>query len=277
MSAAQTYGSSALLDARMLNAPSPRFTARLGEKLAEYMAAADMLGRLHAMQVVKAKTGAVPKMNTSSAAQFHDAPKVLGFESVPIAGAADRIRNLTGMTKLAFDGLRQQYRRQAFTVAGLNDVGLIEKVKGALSDIIDSGGTLSDFQKAVNALTTDASVEDLAAFQLSTVFQTNVQRAYQNGHYAQMIDPDVVEALPYWKYMTAGDNRVRPNHAQLDGFVAQAKDPVWSRIYPPNGFNCRCTVVPILASEAPDDADVPGSQRAPSNVPDAGFAKGWVQ
>jgi SPP1 gp7 family putative phage head morphogenesis protein len=268
--------------------PSPRFQAAMGKTLAEYLAAADLLGRYHAAARTKVKTGkamkisgALPMSPLLQGDLLMDeqaaGSSVMDFFNVPFDGAVDRLLNLTGMTKPAFLALARRYRQQAFTVAGLNDVALIENVKDALANVVADGGTLADFTKAVNQLTSDAGVEDLAAFQLSTVFQTNVQRAYANGHYAQMMDPDVVAALPYWKYMTAGDNRVRPNHAQLDGFVAQAKDTVWARIYPPNGFNCRCTVVPILKSEAPEDADVPGSQRAPSDVPDAGFAKEYVQ
>jgi SPP1 gp7 family putative phage head morphogenesis protein len=227
------------------------------------------------MQTAKAKTGQDVKLNTlaGTAGELNFADAVLGFESVPFTRAVDRIRNLTGMTKLAFAGLQQRYRQQAFTVSGLGDVSLIENIKSAIADAVAKGNTASDFNKAVDQLTAKAGVEDLTAFQTSTVFQTNVQRAYANGHFEQMRDPAVAIALPYWKYMTAGDNRVRPNHAALDGFVAHNEDTIWNRIYPPNGFNCRCTVVLILADEAPDEADIPGAQRITALVPDQGFSK----
>jgi SPP1 gp7 family putative phage head morphogenesis protein len=258
--------------------PSQRFQSSLADVLARYLAASDLLGRLHAMQTMKAKTGTQPKLNTLSAAgTFDDAgTTVIGFESVPFTRAVDRLRNLTGMTRAAFDGLAQRYRMQAFTVSGLSDVALIDKVRDAVGNAAEQGDTAADFTKAVNQLTTEAGVQSLADFQLTTVFQTNVQRAYANGHFEQMRDPAVAAALPYWKYMTAGDNRVRPNHAALDGFVAQNTDPIWRRIYPPNGFNCRCTVVPILADEAPAEADIPGAARVVADVPDPGFAKGGL-
>jgi SPP1 gp7 family putative phage head morphogenesis protein len=255
--------------------PSPRFQSALGDLLAQYLAAADLLGRLHAMQTVKGKTGKDVPLNTLAPAEMPVfIESVLGFESLPFARAVDRIRNLIGMTRLAFNGLAQRYRQQAFTVTGLGDVALIERVRDAIGNAMQSGDTEADFRKTVNQLTSDAGIEDLTAFQTTTVFQTNVQRAYANGHFEQMKDPAVTAALPYWKYMTAGDSRVRPNHAALDGFVAHNTDPIWGRIYPPNGFNCRCTVVPILADEAPSEADVPGVARVIARVPDPGFAKG---
>jgi SPP1 gp7 family putative phage head morphogenesis protein len=252
---------------------SAKFQRSLGDLLATYMAAFDVLGRLHVLQNAKAKTGRELKLNTisSQGAQFAE---VLGFTAVPFEGAIRRLRNLTPMTRAAFDGLRQQYKMQAFTVAGTSDVRLIDGIHKALTDIVASGQTEQDFKTQVQQLATDAGVADLSAFAIETVFHTNVQTAYQNGRFEQMRDPAVAAALPYWQYNTVGDDRVRPAHAALDGFVAHNQDPVWRRIYPPSGFNCRCSVSSMTADEAPDDADVPGLSRLPvaaASVPDPGF------
>jgi uncharacterized protein with gpF-like domain len=77
-----------------------------------------------------------------------------------------------------------------------------------------------------------------------------------------------------------GDDRVRPEHAVLDQFTARADDPVWMKIYPPNGFNCRCSVVPVMEAEAlkaDKEANEPGYARLPMLaqllVPQPGFMK----
>lgn len=47
------------------------------------------------------------------------------------------------------------------------------------------------------------------------------------------------------QYRTAHDDRVRPEHAELEGVTLPIDDPFWASYYPPNGWNCRCTVVQV--------------------------------
>ena len=53
------------------------------------------------------------------------------------------------------------------------------------------------------------------------------------------------------QYRTAGDDKVRPAHAELNGVTLPPSDPFWDVFYPPNGFNCRCTVVQVRKSSYP--------------------------
>jgi hypothetical protein len=47
---------------------------------------------------------------------------------------------------------------------------------------------------------------------------------------------------PFLQYRTAGDARVRPLHRQWNGLIFPIGDAFWQTHYPPNGWNCRCTV-----------------------------------
>lgn len=49
--------------------------------------------------------------------------------------------------------------------------------------------------------------------------------------------------LSFLEYQTAGDSRVRPTHASLDGIIRKVDDTFWSQYYPPNGWRCRCTTI----------------------------------
>lgn len=53
------------------------------------------------------------------------------------------------------------------------------------------------------------------------------------------------------QYRTAGDDRVRPAHAALNRITLPPSDTFWADYYPPNGWNCRCTVVQVRKSKYP--------------------------
>lgn len=58
------------------------------------------------------------------------------------------------------------------------------------------------------------------------------------------------------QYRTAGDERVREAHARLDGVTLPPSDKFWAHYLPPNGWNCRCTVVQVLREDyATSDSD----------------------
>lgn len=47
------------------------------------------------------------------------------------------------------------------------------------------------------------------------------------------------------QYRTAGDGRVREEHAMLHGITLPPSDPFWDRYLAPNGWNCRCDAVQV--------------------------------
>lgn len=51
------------------------------------------------------------------------------------------------------------------------------------------------------------------------------------------------------QYRTAGDGKVRPEHAGLNGVTLPMDDGFWDHYYPPNGWNFRCTVVQVLRTD----------------------------
>ena len=54
------------------------------------------------------------------------------------------------------------------------------------------------------------------------------------------------------QYRTVGDDHVRPEHAALNGTTLPFSDPFWDSYYPPNGWNCRCTVVQVRKTKYPE-------------------------
>ena len=80
-----------------------------------------------------------------------------------------------------------------------------------------------------------------------TEYDTAYLAAQSASRYQQLIRKDKV--FPYWQYRAIHDKHTRPEHMMLDGVVLPAGDKLWDDIYPPNGWNCRCRVKPLLKNE----------------------------
>ena len=78
---------------------------------------------------------------------------------------------------------------------------------------------------------------------LNTIYRVNMQSAYSAARYQRLRDN--VDNRPYWQYSAVGDARTRPAHLALSGKIYRYDDPFWTTFYPPNGFNCRCTVIAL--------------------------------
>ncbi len=114
-----------------------------------------------------------------------------------------------------------------------------------LNGIVKASKGFSDFKKRVDE---SGLLEDYNRHKLAAEYQLAVNTGIQSSRYFRQRED--MDALPYWEYHTQGDRQVRPAHAVLDGKVFGAKDAIWDKIYPPNGWNCRCTVLPVAF--APD-------------------------
>ena len=70
------------------------------------------------------------------------------------------------------------------------------------------------------------------------------------------------------QYRTAGDDHVRPAHAALDRITLPPSHPFWEKYFPPNGWNCRCTVVQVRKSKYPQTPDSEVEHLIEATVPD---------
>lgn len=58
-------------------------------------------------------------------------------------------------------------------------------------------------------------------------------------------------------YQTAGDDRVREEHAILEGITLPVDDDFWATYYPPNDWGCRCDAVPAVGAK---EMDIPNNE-----------------
>lgn len=146
------------------------------------------------------------------------------------------------LTPKQFYNLSDEYRSLAFTVGGYTKVQTLKKFHEEILRAIENGFTMEQFKNEMNTFLESKGYEGLTNFQADNIFRTNMQTAYQVGHYEQMTSPIVKKLRPYWQYDAVNDSHTRPSHLAMDGKVFPCDSPVWDTWYPPNGFRCRCAV-----------------------------------
>jgi hypothetical protein len=95
----------------------------------------------------------------------------------------------------------------------------------------------------------------------------NAQTAYTAGLWRQFQSER--DRRPYLMYSAINDHRTRPAHRAMSGYIAHIDDAIWKKWTPPCGFNCRCTLISLTATQALERGY--GKQELPSAEPDAGF------
>ena len=115
------------------------------------------------------------------------------------------------------------------------------------------------FRQAKSYKEFERLVNDKFGIKNSAWLATEYATAYQVGQlsatYYRLLDQ--VKIFPYWQYKTIGDDRVRDSHRILHDAVFPVLvngkiNPIWAKIFPPNGWGCRCYIVPRMAAEITD-------------------------
>jgi len=126
-----------------------------------------------------------------------------------------------------------------------------QQARSWIRDFIESKGdtalTELGFLPSETAKATKKLSELGSTRRLKLIVEQNVRQAQATGEYKRHIDN--ADIMPYLQYNSAKDERVRSSHKSLDGKIYPVDSEVWDEIYPPNGFNCRCYVVPLMKNE----------------------------
>lgn len=134
---------------------------------------------------------------------------------------------------------------QAFTTAAVQDQRIRTRIQAALSGNLKRGENKEDFRKVIDSEFDKAGLTRLSPGQISNIYYTNTSLAFGAGQMGKMIE--VSGDFPYWKYSATMDNKTRPDHAALHGKIFPIGDFTF---WPPIGFRCRCTAIPLTARQA---------------------------
>lgn len=162
--------------------------------------------------------------------------------SLPFDEAIRFFRDKLRMPTKTWRDLWQGMHARAFVIAGATDDSLLSDFQGAIDKAISAGTTIADFRKDFDKIveTHGWSYNGGRNWRTRVIFDTNVRMAHQAGKWEAA--QRTKERRPYLRYMAVKDDRTRPEHLAWDGLVLPIDDPFWKTHYPPNGWNCRCTV-----------------------------------
>ena len=136
------------------------------------------------------------------------------------------------------DAFRTALEQNLFHFSAAKTLAEVQQLNQALRE---SDG-YADFRKRADRIT-----DTFNRSWQRTEYNTAINCAENASNYRRL--KGEVDVFPYWEYRTVGDDRVREEHAALNGLILSHDDPLWDKIYPPNGWKCRCYVVPKMAAE----------------------------
>lgn len=141
------------------------------------------------------------------------------------------------------DAMRRRLTRSNYIFSGMK---AFHELHEAFPSLLDENGNRKPFERFLNDVQSiDATYN---ANYLRAEYNFVAASAEMAGKWEQfMRDGDRYNL----QYRTQQDDKVRPEHAALDRVTLPPSDSFWEEFYPPNGWNCRCTVVQVRKSKYP--------------------------
>ena len=176
---------------------------------------------------------------------------------------------------------------RAFVVAGAMKADLLNDLRKAVGQAVE-GGSFGAFRKQFDEIVakhgwtgwTGQGSAAGEAWRTRVIYQTNVATSYAAGRRAQLLDPEMLAHRPYWRYVHSdGVAHPRPYHKQWGDMKLTLRydDPFWDTHYPPNGWGCKCRVVPVAKPNDGDATEPPDGwhQDDPRTGAPVGIDEGW--
>lgn len=139
------------------------------------------------------------------------------------------------------DLMRERLSRSNYIFSGMKT---FHELNEAFPSLLDENGDRKPFEKFLN------DVRSIDETYNKNYLRSEYNFVTQSSQMAAKWERFSEDGDRYYlQYRTAHDDKVRPEHAALEGVTLPMSDSFWESYYPPNGWNCRCTVVQVLKSK----------------------------
>ncbi|MBQ3349216.1 MAG: minor capsid protein [Thermoguttaceae bacterium] len=167
--------------------------------------------------------------------------------SIQAQGTAAYLKRISGIDPSEANNAFK--RQNAVLIRGLS-TEICDTIRKTIADLTKQGVHVKGGKQEIANILMNAGLDPAAAPRLAeTIFRTQTAAAYNAGRWNIVNDPDTAPYIWGFEYCTAHDRRVRPEHRLLEGVRLPKDDPFWKKYLPPNGWNCRCTVLEIWNDE----------------------------
>lgn len=211
------------------------------------------------------------------------------YRSLPFDEAIAFFRGKLNIPSARWDDLWQGMHARGFMIAGAAKDELLADFRAAVDKAIAGGESLGAFRRRFDSIVVQHGWDYRGGrnWRSEVIYATNVRTAYMAGRYAQMTDPDTLRFMPYWQYQHGDSVHPRPLHLSWDGTVLPANDPWFRTHFAPNGWGCKCSIVPLtrrdlarLGKDGPDKAPDDGTytwtdQAGKTHTIPKGIDPGW--
>jgi Phage Mu protein F like protein len=171
----------------------------------------------------------------------------VAYGSLPFGEQIAFVRGKVNVPTATWRDVWRDAHDTSFMVAGAYKADLLADFRAAIDKVIADGVTLETFRKDFDQIVASHgwSYNGGRGWRTRVIYETNLRASYQAGRFAQMTDPDLLAARPFWRYVHNDFvAHPRPEHLAWDGLVLRHDDPWWQAHWPPNGWGCRCRVFP---------------------------------
>lgn len=224
-----------------------KWTEAWTPQLAGLLGESSLAGNLHGMAALAGKLdGDLDQPSPAVLQQTQDALPL-------VKEAAARLSSMRLLGLPEYVRLGDSSSQQGLIAADQLTSDVQSKVRESLVRAMETGGTLEAFRRDLRESFSDGI---LTPDHAETVFRTNILSAYSDGQERLLADPAVGELFPYAAYHATHDDRVRPEHLDMErrGIggtnIYRRDDPVWQLFRPTWGHNCRCTWTSLSVAEA---------------------------
>lgn len=155
----------------------------------------------------------------------------------------------------------------SFTVAKMMSDDLLADVQKALVKSIEQGKSFRQFKNELKPIlmakgwwgeqlmfdpkdpTGSPKLVQLGSTRrLKLIFETNIRQAQAYGQWQRIWKNR--DFFPYLEYIESTSDSQREQHLEFVGLILPVEHPFWDKNFPPNGYNCKCSVLALTKKDA---------------------------